>query len=127
MDAAELRQHCLSFSGSIETAPFGPQTAVFKVEDKIFAISRLASEPLEISLKCEPQLAEQLRESHPAIRPGYHLNKRHWNTVTVDGSLPDQMLRDMIEDSYDLIVSRLPRSRRDALRWDPYGARRDRG
>jgi predicted DNA-binding protein (MmcQ/YjbR family) len=118
MDAGELREHCLSFSGSVETTPFGPETTVFKVADKIFAISRLASEPLEVSLKCEPQLAEQLRAVHPAVRPGYHLNKRHWNTVTIDGSIPDRMLRDMIEDSYDLIVSRLPRSRRDALRWE---------
>jgi predicted DNA-binding protein (MmcQ/YjbR family) len=118
MDAGELREHCLSFFGSVETTPFGPETAVFKVAGKIFAISRLASEPLEVSLKCEPQLADQLRAVHPAVRPGYHLNKRHWNTVTIDGSIPDRMLKDMIEDSYDLIVSRLPRSRRDALRWE---------
>ena len=121
MDAAELREHCLSFSGSVETTPFGPETTVFKVVEKMFAISRLAHEPLEISLKCEPQLAEQLRELHRAVRPGYHLNKRHWNTVTIDGSIPYQMLRDMIEDSYDLVVSRLPRPRRDALRWSAAG------
>jgi predicted DNA-binding protein (MmcQ/YjbR family) len=91
---------------------------VFKVEGKMFALSRLDREPLEVNLKCEPQLAEQLREAHPAVRPGYHMNKRHWNTVAVDGSIPDQVLRDMIEDSYDLVVSRLPRSRRQALGWD---------
>jgi predicted DNA-binding protein (MmcQ/YjbR family) len=115
MDATELRDHCLTFRGSSETFPFGFETSVFKVADKIFAISRLARDPLEISLKCEPLLAEQLREVHTAVRPGYHLNKRHWNTVTVDGSIDDQMLRDMIEDSYDLVVSRLPLSRRRAL------------
>jgi predicted DNA-binding protein (MmcQ/YjbR family) len=115
MDATELREHCLTFRGSSETFPFGAETSAFKVAGKIFAISRLASDPLEVSLKCEPLLAEQLREVHTAVRPGYHLNKRHWNTVTVDRSIGDQMLRDMIEDSYDLVVSRLPLSRRRAL------------
>lgn len=117
MDATELREHCLTFPGSTETFPFGGETSVFKVAGKMFALSRLAREPLEISLKCEPPLAEQLREAHPAVRPGYHLNKRHWNTVAVDGSLDDQLLKDMIEDSYDLVVSRLPMSRRRALGW----------
>jgi predicted DNA-binding protein (MmcQ/YjbR family) len=117
MDADVLRRRCLSFPGSSETFPFGPETSVFKVADKIFAISRLAQNPLEVSLKCEPGLAEQLRELHPAVRPGYHLNKRHWNTVTIDGSIAAQLLADMIEDSYDLVVSRLPRSRRRALSW----------
>jgi predicted DNA-binding protein (MmcQ/YjbR family) len=91
---------------------------VFKVSGKMFALSRLRGAPLTISLKCEPQLAEQLREAHAAVSPGYHLNKRHWNTVTVDGSLSDQMIRDMIEDSYDLVVSSLPRKTRLALGWD---------
>jgi predicted DNA-binding protein (MmcQ/YjbR family) len=118
VDAAGLREYCLSFSGSVETKPFGPETTVFKVAGRMFALSQLSREPLEVSLKCEPRLAEQLREAHAAIRPGYHLNKQHWNTVSIDGSIPDQMLRDMIEDSYDLILSRLPRSRREALGWD---------
>lgn len=118
MRATELRASCLGFPGSSESFPFGPETSVFKVEGRIFAISRLDGRPLEVSLKCDPVLAEQLREAHPAIRPGYHLNKRHWNTVTLDGSISDPMLRDMIEDSYDLIVSRLPISRRRALGWE---------
>ena len=84
----------------------------------MFALSRLDQEPLRVSLKCEPSLAEQLREVHSAVIPGYHLNKRHWNTVVIDGSLPDQIVEDMIEDSYDLVVSRLPRARREALGWD---------
>jgi predicted DNA-binding protein (MmcQ/YjbR family) len=117
MDAAVLRRRCLSFSGSSETFPFGPETSVFKVAGKIFAISRLAQDPLEVSLKCEPLLAEQLRKLHPAVRPGYHLNKRHWNTVTIDGSIGDELLEDMIEDSYDLVVSRLSSSRQRALGW----------
>jgi predicted DNA-binding protein (MmcQ/YjbR family) len=117
MHAAELRDHCLAFPGSAETFPFGPETSVFKVAGKIFGLSRLAQRPLQISLKCEPLLAEQLREAHPAVLPGYHLNKRHWNTLIIDGSLPDRMIKDMVEDSYDLVVSALPRSRRRALGW----------
>lgn len=103
MTPAELRDYCLSFLGAEETFPFGPDTSVFKVGGKMFALSRLGAESLRISLKCEPALAEALRASHDAVLPGYHLNKRHWNTVIVDGSLPDQMVRDMIEDSYDLV------------------------
>jgi predicted DNA-binding protein (MmcQ/YjbR family) len=71
-----------------------------------------------VSLKCEPLLAQQLRAAHPAITAGYHLNKRHWNTVVLDGSIPDQMVAEMIEDSYDLVVSSLPRAQRQALGWD---------
>jgi predicted DNA-binding protein (MmcQ/YjbR family) len=115
--AAALRAHCLSFAGAEETFPFGPDTSVFKVAGKMFALCRLAERPLRVSLKCEPLLAEQLRAAHRSVLPGYHLNKRHWNTVTLDGSLPKQMLEDMIEDSYDLVVSQLPRSRREALGW----------
>jgi predicted DNA-binding protein (MmcQ/YjbR family) len=113
----ELRDHCLGFPGSEETFPFGPLTSVFKVGGKMFALSRLAQSPLQVSLKCEPALAQQLREAHPAVLPGYHLNKRHWNTVIVDGSLPEQMIRDMVEDSYDLVVSQLPKSGQRALGW----------
>jgi predicted DNA-binding protein (MmcQ/YjbR family) len=115
---AKLREHCLSFPGALETFPFGPENSVFKVEGKMFALSPLAGSPLRVSVKCEPALAEQLREMHEAVTPGYHLNKKHWNTVVLDGSLPDQTIRDMVEDSYDLVVSRLPASRRRALGWD---------
>jgi predicted DNA-binding protein (MmcQ/YjbR family) len=113
----ELRDHCLSFAGSEETFPFGPDTSVFKVEGKMFALSGLDESPLRVSVKCEPLLAEQLRDAHPAVLPGYHLNKRHWNTVVIDGSLPAPMIRDMIEDSYDLVVSKLPTARQRALGW----------
>jgi len=117
MNAAELRDHCLSFNGAEETFPFGPENSVFKVAGKVFALSRLDAEPLRISLKCEPELAVALRGAHAAVIPGYHLNKRHWNTVIIDGSLSDQMIVDMIEDSYDLVVSALPAGRRRALGW----------
>jgi predicted DNA-binding protein (MmcQ/YjbR family) len=119
--AASLRKLCLGFPGAVEEYPFGPETSVFKVEGKLFAITALERRPLDVSLKCEPELAEQLRAVHKAIRPGYHLNKRHWNTVTLDGSLPDAMVRDLVEDSYDLIVAALPRAKREALGWSPTG------
>lgn len=115
--AVALRGYCLSFPGSVETFPFGPETSVFKAGGKMFALSRLAQRPVRVSLKCEPPLAQQLRAAHTAVLPGYHLNKRHWNTVIIDGSLPEQMIKDMIEDSYDLVVSQLPVSRRRALGW----------
>jgi predicted DNA-binding protein (MmcQ/YjbR family) len=121
MTARRLRDHCLSFPGSAQTFPFGPETLVFKVAGKMFALSRLEQHPLRISLKCDPPLAEQLRQAHAAVLPGYHLNKRHWNTVLIDGSLPDRMIMDMIEDSYDLVVSRLPQTRRRALGSSPAG------
>jgi predicted DNA-binding protein (MmcQ/YjbR family) len=118
MRPAALRAHCLSFRGSEETFPFGPEASVFKVAGKMFAISTLAAGPLRVSVKCDPLLAEQLRDAHAAVIPGWHLNKRHWNTVILDGSLPVQMIKDMIEDSYDLVVSKLPASRRRALGWE---------
>jgi predicted DNA-binding protein (MmcQ/YjbR family) len=119
MDAAELRAWCLEQSRAFEDFPFGPEHSVFKVAGKLFALSALEREPLEVSVKCEPELAVELRNSYPAIRPGYHLNKRHWNTITLDGSLPDQLVRDLIEDSYDLVVSALPKRVRAGLGWPP--------
>ena len=117
MNPAELRNHCLSFTGAEETFPFGPETSVFKVAGKMFALSQLGADSLRVSVKCDHGLAEVLRGAHPAVLPGYHLNKRHWNTVIVDRSLPDEAIRDMIEDSYDLVASKLPRARRRALGW----------
>ena len=113
----DLRELCLGFAGAEETYPFSPEATVFKVRGKIFAIAHLGGEPPSISLKCEPGLALQLRADHPAITPGYHLNKRHWNTVKVDGSLPDGLVRDLVEDSYDLVVESLPKRVRDDLGW----------
>jgi predicted DNA-binding protein (MmcQ/YjbR family) len=114
-----LRGACLAPAGAVEEFPFGPQTSVFKVEGKMFALGALGNDPLEVSLKCEPELADQLRDSYPAIREGYHLNKRHWNTVTLDGSLPGEMVLEMIEDSYDLVVAGLSRAKQRALGWEP--------
>jgi predicted DNA-binding protein (MmcQ/YjbR family) len=117
MNAEELRRCCLGQPGAIEDFPFRPDVSVFKVAGKMFALSMLERAPLEVSVKCEPDLAVELRGSYGAIRPGYHLNKRHWNTITLDGSIADQLVRDMIEDSYDLVVSALPKRTRAQLGW----------
>jgi predicted DNA-binding protein (MmcQ/YjbR family) len=114
-----LRRHCLDLPGAAEEFPFGEGVSVFKVRGKIFALSRLAARPLTVSLKCEPPLAEQLRATYPAVQPGYHLNKRHWNTIEVDGSMPDRLLLDLVEDSYDLVVAGLPKRVQAELGWPP--------
>jgi predicted DNA-binding protein (MmcQ/YjbR family) len=104
--AAELRSHCLSMPGAVEEYPFGPTASVFKIGGKIFAIASLTKDPFDISLKCEPELGELLRAGHESIVPGYHLNKRHWITVTLGGDAGDPLVRDLIEDSYDLVRPR---------------------
>ena len=119
MNAAELRACCLAHRGAMEDFPFGPEPSVFKVAGKVFALSALARTPLECTLKCEPELAVDLRRTYEAIRPGYHSNKRHWNTITLDGSLPDHLVHDLIEDSYDLVVGKLPKRVREQLGGQP--------
>jgi len=114
VDAQELKAACLALPGAVEDFPFGDEVSVFKVAGKMFALSDLGADPLQLSIKCEPELAAQLRATYPAVGPGYHLNKRHWNTVTLDGSLPDRMVTDMLGDSYDLVVASLPKTRRPA-------------
>ncbi|WP_329457963.1 MmcQ/YjbR family DNA-binding protein [Streptomyces sp. NBC_01497] len=113
LTAPALRAFCLDFGAATEETPFprNPDVTVYKVEGKIFAICAPAEEPLKVSLKCDPEEAVRLRAGHPAIAPGWHLNKRHWNTVTV-GGLPPRMVRELIEDSYDLVVAGLPRATR---------------
>ena len=115
MNARELRRWCLRQAGAVEDFPFGPEHSVFKVGGKMFALSTLARTPLEVSVKCDPELAVALRAGYAAIRPGYHLNKRHWNTVTFDDSIADAEIADMIQDSYDLVAAKLTRSQRDDL------------
>ncbi|GHB23865.1 DNA-binding protein [Streptomyces umbrinus] len=113
MTPQELRTFCLSFNATVEDFPFTPETSVFKVLGKLFALTRLDAHPLTVNLKCDPDDAVRLRGEHEGmIIPGYHMNKRHWNTVTADGELPDQLVRELIEDSYDLVVAGLPRSER---------------
>ncbi|WP_405597466.1 MmcQ/YjbR family DNA-binding protein [Streptomyces sp. NBC_01410] len=109
MKAKELKAFCLEFNAAVEEFPFGPEVSVFKVHGKLFALTALDAEPLKVNLKCEPEIAVQLRADHAGIAPGYHMNKRHWNTVTV-GELPDRLVRELIEDSYDLVVAGLPKA-----------------
>jgi predicted DNA-binding protein (MmcQ/YjbR family) len=101
---AELRRLCLKFPGAEQTFPFGPETSVFKVRGKMFAISPLKRKPLTVSVKCEPEVGEQLRATYDEIEPGYHLNKRHWLTITCGGSAPDDLVRELVAGSYDLVA-----------------------
>ncbi|MGW7256201.1 MmcQ/YjbR family DNA-binding protein [Streptomyces sp. NPDC054834] len=117
MTPKELRAFCLSFNAAVEDFPFNLEISVFKVLGKMFALSRLDDRPLKVNLKCDPEDAVRLRAEHEGlIAPGYHMSKRHWNTVTVEGELPDRLVRELIEDSYDLVVAGLPRA--DRLRLD---------
>ena len=111
MTPERLRAFCLEFNASAEEFPFGPETSVFKVLGKMFALSALDARPLTVNLKCDPDEAVRLREKYDAVVPGWHMNKRHWNTVTVSG-VPDRVLRELIEDSYDLVVAGLPKADR---------------
>jgi predicted DNA-binding protein (MmcQ/YjbR family) len=106
---------CETKPGSVEDYPFGDEVAVFKVVGRIFALVSLGSAPGSVSLKCDPDLAAGLRAQYAAITPGFHLNKRHWNTVALDGSLPDDELLGLIDHSYELVVARLTRAQRDRL------------
>jgi predicted DNA-binding protein (MmcQ/YjbR family) len=115
MKLDELRTYCLSKPGATESYPFGPGALVMKVRGKLFAIIADEETPVTVSLKCEPEVAVMLRSHYPAVIPGYHLNKRHWNTVTVDGTVPKKEVKEWIDDSYDLVVEKLPRKIRNAL------------
>ncbi|GAA2265036.1 MmcQ/YjbR family DNA-binding protein [Kitasatospora cystarginea] len=117
MTPDDLKAACLDLNGTAETFPFNADTSVFKVGGRMFALSALDAVPLSVSLKCDPDLALRLRARYPAITGGWHLNKRHWNTVRLDGSVPDRLVREMIEDSYDLVVASLPRAERLRLDW----------
>ncbi|MFF9812244.1 MmcQ/YjbR family DNA-binding protein [Streptomyces sp. NPDC014006] len=113
MSPKELRALCLSFNAAEEDFPFRPEISVFKVLGKMFALTQLDARPLTINLKCDPEDAIRLRREHEGlIVPGWHMNKRHWNTVTVDGDLPDPLIRELVEDSYDLVVAGLPKAER---------------
>jgi predicted DNA-binding protein (MmcQ/YjbR family) len=114
MDEYEtVRAWCLAQPGADEAFPFGPETAVLRVMGKMFAI--LVDDPPRLSLKCDPGVAEALRAAYPAVTPGYHLSKRHWNTILLDGSVLEESLLGWIEDSYELVVAGLTRADRAAL------------
>ena len=113
MDRGQLKSYLLDKNASAETFPFDAEVAVFKVLGKMFALLPV-DDPLQISLKCDPDFAEVLRENYEAVQPGYHLNKRHWNTVTIDGSISDDEIEEMIDESYKLVVAKM--SKKDQLR-----------
>jgi len=113
----DLQQYCMTFAGAMEDYPFGPTPLVMKVAGKMFALISPAdtdSHP-SISIKCDPFINELLRAQYAAVKPGYHLNKKHWITVEVDGSIPNDELKDMIRSSYQLVVNKLPKAQREAL------------
>jgi predicted DNA-binding protein (MmcQ/YjbR family) len=105
VNAEALRGLCLGLDGACEEFPFRPDLSVFKVGGRMFALSALAERPLRVSLKCDPELGAELRHTYPAIVPGYHLNKRHWVTVAVDG-VPEELLADLVAGSYELVAGR---------------------
>ena len=106
MTAEELRAWCLGMAGAEETFPFNASVSVFKVAGKIFALSALSDEPLDVSVKCDPDYAEELRAAHESIVPGYHLNKRHWITVTLGADAADDLVRELVADSHALVAPR---------------------
>jgi predicted DNA-binding protein (MmcQ/YjbR family) len=116
MNLENLRLYCLSKKGATEDQPFGPDTLCFKVMDKLFALTDFHSNPTSVNLKCDPEKAVQLREEHACVQPGFHMNKKHWNTVVLDGSVPDTLYREWIDDSYELVVRGLSRTQQAALK-----------
>ena len=113
MTLDDLRHYCLAKPATAETLPFGPDTLVFKVAGKMFALTGLENEDLRVNLKCDPERAERLRERYDAVRPGYHMSKKHWNTLYVDeGDLPADFVEELIDHSYDLVVACLTRKAR---------------
>ena len=104
MERERLRGLCAAYPGADETYPFGEGTAVYKVGGKMFALVPLDADPPRISLKCDPEWSEVLRNAYDAVRPGYHLNKRHWITITCGGSAADELVRELVAGSYDLVA-----------------------
>lgn len=112
MDLPDAIAQCLSQPGADESTPFGPEALVYKVGGKMFAITVPDDYPPRINLKCDPERAVALREEHPAITPGWHMNKKHWNTVVLDGSLPPGLVQELIGHSYQLVFNALPKKTR---------------
>src|SRR5437762_7499368 len=115
MDLAQFREYCLSKPRATEGTPFGPDVLVFKVRGKMFALAALEEVPTTVNLKCDPDLALELRDRFEQVQPGYHMNKKHWNTVEIGSGLPDSELRKMVDHSFQLVVNTLPRLMRRKL------------
>ena len=111
MDLADFREYCLRKSGASEETPFGPDVLVFKVGGKMFALAALDEVPPTANLKCDPDLALDLRDRYEQVSAGYHMNKKHWNTVEIESGIPDIELRRMIDHSYKLVIEGLPKSK----------------
>ena len=112
MNIEELREYCLNKKGVTESFPFDENTLVFKVLGKMFLLTDLVDE-FSMNVKCDPEKALELREHHSSVKPGYHMNKKYWNTVIIDGSVDDAVLKTWIDDSYRLVVESLPRKDRE--------------
>jgi len=115
MNLESFRDYCLEKPGATEGTPFGPDVVVFKVGGKMFALASLDEVPARVNLKCDPDLALELRDRYEQVRPGYHINKKHWNTVEIDSGVPEAELRNMIDHSYELVVQSLPKAMRGKL------------
>ncbi|WP_436516645.1 MmcQ/YjbR family DNA-binding protein [Ekhidna sp. To15] len=116
MNIEEFRDYCIAKPGTTEETPFGPDTLVFKVLGKMYALTGIDSFEF-INLKCDPEYAVELREKYDgSIRPGYHMNKQQWNSVYTDGVVADNLIRQLIDDSYDLIVAKLPKKDQEFLK-----------
>ena len=116
MNNEEIREYCISKPGVTEGFPFNDTALVFKVVGKMFALLDLSEESRGISLKCDPELAIELREQHPEVTPAYHFNKEHWNTVVIDGTISDKLIFRWIDNSYDLVVQKLPKIKLEELK-----------
>lgn len=114
MNIEELRDYCLSLKGSTESFPFDEVTLVFKVADKMFLLTNLDG-PLSINIKCNPETAIQFREQYSSVTPGFHMNKKHWNTVMLDGTIPTPTIKEWIHQSYLLVISNLPKQKQKDL------------
>ncbi len=110
----ELREYCLQKKGTSEDTPFGPDTLVFRVMGKIFAITGI-DEYEFVNLKCDPERAIELRDQYAGIKPGWHMNKKHWNSVMTDGSVGEHLFKELVDHSYELIASSLPKKVREEL------------
>ena len=110
MNIEVIREYCFKKTGVAEELPFGEETLVFKVMGKIFILASLDSIPLQVNLKCDPEKAIELREEYEAVQPGYHMNKRHWNTVIIDGSIPGKKILEWIDNSYNLVAAGLKKA-----------------
>ncbi len=115
MNIEALREYCLLKPATEETLPFGPETLVYKVCGKVFLLTSLDTENFQFNVKCDPDLAQELREQFTCVQPGYHMNKKHWNTILVDGSVSTKQLKEWIDHSYDLVVNSLPKKQREQL------------